>query len=375
MIKIVVIGGGFAGISALERFSKKFQHLDITLIDKKSKFDFLPLLPDLIGAKVSPSGLSFDLANFCQKAGIRFVNSEISRIDLVNKAVSFDSRSLSYDYLLIASGTHTNFYDNQTVEKISFKLESIQDALKIQDGLERGCFENFIVAGGGYTGIEVATNIKRYCRKQKIEKPIVIVEKSPSILGALPEWMRQYAHVNLKSLGIEIFLNDSISQVSGSSIRFSSGRIFENSMLIWVAGVVGEKYIHGSGLENNLQGRLKADYFLRVFEGCFVAGDAGCFPVKGNCLRMAVQFSIVQGRLAAENILHSIKGEGLVKYRPLDFGYVIPMIDSKACGFALGLPVRGIFAISLHYLMCFYLSKGLANKIRLLRDLLKGGVR
>ncbi|MBU1124873.1 MAG: hypothetical protein KKC84_02515, partial [Candidatus Omnitrophica bacterium] len=127
--------------------------------------------------------------------------------------------------------------------------------------------------------------------------------------------------------------------------------------------------------EKNPQGRLKADEYLRIQDFCFVAGDAASFIHHTKPLRMGVQFSIMQGRLVAENIAQHIRGKSLKKFIPSDFGYIVPMANNYSCGEILGLHIKGRLATFLHFMMCLYRSRGLKNRAEIIRSFIKGGSR
>lgn len=269
MKKIIIIGAGFGGLAALNIILKSKMDLEIVVIDKKDKSDFLPMLPDVIGRRINPDFLSFNLKKLADKKDLKFINGEVAKLDLDKNEVATATEKLNYDYLIIASGSETNFYGQQEIEKVAYKLDSVSDAKKLAKAINDS--DNFI---------------------QKLT-----LEKTP-------------------------------------------------------------------------QGRLKVDGNLKVNENCFVVGDAADFPYRGSHLRMAVQFAIFQGRLAAANIVRSINGAPLKKYRPIDFGYIIPMANNKSCGIVMGIYVTGFLATFLHYLMCIYRSFSLKNKLGILNNLI-----
>jgi NADH dehydrogenase len=376
MKKIVVIGGGFAGLSVIRRLSKPGRRFDIVLIDKKETFDFLPALPDIIGRRIQPQFLSYRLDDFCKRHGCAFINSEVTGLDLEQKKVYATNANLTYDCLIIASGSETNFYGNEEIKRYAYKLDTISDVQKILEAINKDYFDAFLVAGGGYTGIEVATNLKRYFTARNINKRIIIVEKAVSLLGPLPAWMKQYVWTNLKRLNIDVFLDCSIRQIESDKIYLSNNKSFNKAMLIWTAGVKTADFIFNNlNTEKSRQGRLKVDEFLRLTDSCFVLGDAADFYHQEKPLRMAVQFSIAEGQKAAINITRSILGLPLKKYKPKDYGYIIPMANNLSCGNVLGVNFRGILATVLHYFMCIYRSYGLKNKLGIIKDLAKGARR
>jgi NADH dehydrogenase len=206
-------------------------------------------------------------------------------------------------------------------------------------------------------------------------KKIIMVERAPVILGPLPDWMKDYALKNLNGMGIEVLTNTIIEEIGQDHLSVSGGRIFKNPFLIWVPGVRCANFIQKLDLPKNPQGRIAVDEYLQAAPGCFCAGDAAFFGDKTNFLRMAVQFALTQGDLAAGNIIRSIKNKPLKKYRPIDLGYIIPMANNFSCGRVLGLNISGRAATFLHFIMCIFRSVGWKNRWGLISNLLRGGGR
>lgn len=370
MKKVVIIGGGFAGISAAEALRDYRFDLDVTLIDRKPTFDFLPLLPDCIGRGINPDNLAYRIEEVAQILRFKFINEQVTAIDLQKQDVVMSSKSLFYDYLLIASGSETNFYGNDNIRNNACKLDDASDAANLMQLLKKSDFDNFIVCGGGYTGIEVATNLKVFLNKRKKKGVVTIVERQPTILGPLPQWMKDYVWANLDKLGIQVLTNSGIEGIDNHSIHRVGGKRFDNGLLIWAAGVKTAPFIQNLPVEKNPQGRIKVDEYLRMNDSCFVAGDAANFSHKSGYLRMAVQFSIMQGYCAAGNIIRDIEGLSLKAYRPQDLGYIIPMANNASCGTVLGADLKGRLPTMLHFLMCIFRSHGTRNKVGILADLL-----
>jgi NADH dehydrogenase len=372
MKKILIIGAGFAGLSSLSVLSKASKDLDlkITLINDKDCSTFLPMLPDCLGRGIDPKNLVCDLEALSKKNNYNFVKDRVLAVDLINKQVMTATLRLSYDFLVIASGSETNFYGNAQIKEHAFKLDDAEDARLITEALKNKSHENYLVAGGGYTGVEVATNLRSYFGKRGLNKRIIIMERAPSILGLLPEWMKDYVLDNLRRLDIDVFTNSGIDSIENEKVRLSGGKIFDNSMLIWAAGVRATDFIQDLKVEKNPQGRIKVDKYLRVNDSCFAVGDAGYFTYKNNFLRMAVQFAITQGVCVGVNIVNNIKGKSLIKYGPLDLGYIIPMANNRSCGIILGINMKGLFPTFMHYFMCVYRSCNFKNRLGILSDLI-----
>jgi len=370
MHKIVIIGAGFAGLSAAKKLSKCGLDLDIVIFDKKEDTDFLPLIPDAVGRGLGPELLTYRIQALLGKK-VRFIKEEVISIDLEAKQVYTVGSSYTYDFLLISSGSQTNFFGNQNAQDYAYALNSVNDVKVIINALRDNKFDNFIICGGGYTGIEAATNLWLLFRKNGFTGRVVIVERTPGILGPLPLWMKIYVRDNLKSMGIEVLLNSVIENIQSNRVAVSGGRVFERAMLIWAPGVRTADFIQKLAVEKNPQGRIVVDEYLTFKQDCFCAGDAAFFVKGNNPLRMAVQFSIAEGAQTADNIIRSIKKLPLNKFRPRDLGFIIPMANNKSCGSVFGLNLKGFSPTLLHFLMCIYRSSGLRNKIGLAGNLLK----
>lgn len=374
MQKVIIVGGGFGGLSAAGVFAKARGEVEVTLVDQRESCDFLPMLPDVLGRGVPVSCLRYNLQDAAARLNFKFVNRHVESIDTSRKEVLTSGGALGYDYLIVASGSETNFYNNENIRQGAFRLDDTIDAARIISAIKAKEFSNYVIAGGGYTGIEVATNLSIFLRRHRREGKIIIIERATSILGTLPQWTKDYASNNLERLGIEVILNASIDRIENGRIFISTGAVLESSMLIWCAGVRTGDFLQRPGFRMNSQGRIKVDKYLRLNGSCFIIGDACHFSSGDAFLRMAVQFSLAQGRCAARNVLRSIRNRPLIEYRPFDFGYIIPMANNQSCGIVLGTRVKGLLPTLFHYIMCIYRSYGFRNRWGVLRSLSTGGV-
>lgn len=377
MTKIIIVGCGYGGVVCAWRLSAaaRRREVSVQVIARGQEFSFPPLFPDTIGRGLAPSSLSYPISRLSRAYAFESIHDEVRAVDIEKRQVVASGGTYEYDYLVLASGTQTNFYGNDVVRHYAYTLDNPGDARRILAGLAEKTFSSLVIAGGGYTGVEVATNLWRYLQRNRRQARIIIVERAASILGPLPQWMKRYVEKNLQSLGIEVMPNTLIEKIEPDCLVLSGGQRLQNSMLIWAAGVRTADYIQGIAKDKNPQGRLMVDPYLRVDAHCFAVGDAAAVPVDGGLLRMAVQFAIAQGRCAAENILRSIRHRPLCAYRPFDIGYLIPMAHNRSCGILLGNTLRGRLPVVLHYLMCVYRVYGLKNKMAIIRALCTGGGR
>jgi NADH dehydrogenase len=173
-------------------------------------------------------------------------------------------------------------------------------------------------------------------------------------------------------MNIEAFTETKMDAIDGATVILSNGVVFENAVPIWSAGVKAGQFLESIDEDQAAQGRLPVGSDLCVKGNVFAAGDAAGFMNKGKPLRMAVQFSIIEGRHAAKNILRNIRGLPTKPYRPVDLGFIVPMANWQSCGFVLGAGVRGRLCSLLHYLLCVYRSQSLVLKGNVLKELAKG---
>lgn len=368
MKRVIILGAGFSGLQCASRLST-CKGIEVVLLDKKEYFEFLPLLPDAIGRNIPLRYMIYDLQNFSKKLGIKFFNTEILGIKEKSKEVITSLRNFSYDYLVIATGSQTNFYNLQQLKNFAFKVDSCQDVERLILALQSQGYENYVVSGGGYTGVEIATNLWRFAKKKKRMGRVILLERAENILGNLPVWMRDYVCDNLKKLGIEIITATSIVNAESGFLHLTNGRDLRNAILIWTAGVRSADFIDSLSWPKTPTGRLKVDRYLQVQDEIFAIGDAACFDAGGSCLRMAVYTALTQGSLVAENIVLHNSGRNLKEYFPRDLGYIIPMANNLGCGVILKKNFKGRIPLWLHFLMCIFRQRGFHNKLGILKGL------
>ena len=389
--RVIIIGGGFAGIAAARKLSRR-AGASVLLIDRRSESHFLPMLPDLIGRPIRPRNLMYPLASLRRPGRCEVVRDDVREVDTDRRIVRAAGRTETYDFLVIAAGSRTNFRGRDDLAAASLKLDEVEDGLAIREAMAPGRRDAYVVCGGGYTGVEIATNLWRAFRRRPSPPRIALVEyadglcKALTAAGATPAaaGFQEYIQDNVASLGIEVILNATVDEAAEGRVRLSNGRTFDRAGLIWTAGVRTPDFVQAMDAEKAAQGRIVVDEFLRLDERTFVTGDcAAVVPNRssgstgesgggsaGQPIRMSVQFGLSEGSRAAGNILRAASGRELRPFRPRDPGWVVPMANFRSCGVALGLSMRGRLPTLMHYVMCVLRSWGVRNRAGLLRDLL-----
>ncbi len=372
---IVVIGAGLAGLRLARILGRRRRRLEgrhVLFIDAKDTFDYLPALPDVAGGRLKARHVQESLAPYLERQGANVTRGEVVRVDTDAKEVSLaDGRVLGYGVLVIACGTVTNFYGLADVQTQAFKLDTANDAVALYDAVRAHPDKKFVVVGGGYTGVEIAGNVALYLRRHRVKKgTVMLVEKAEDILSTLPEWMRDYCRVNLSRLKVALYPECSLAQVGADTVKLSNGIVLTDAVLIWSAGVRPPAFVATLPYKKDRQGRLIVDAGMRCAEDCFAVGDVASFEHRGRPLRMAVQHAVAEADVAAANVVRACLGHGRVKkFRPFDWGYLVPMANGSACGKVMGVRVAGRLGWVLHYFMCLLRSVSGRMRLGILRDL------
>jgi NADH dehydrogenase FAD-containing subunit len=380
---IVVVGGGFAGFAALRHFAKHRdrwkKRFDLILADPKENFEFLPMLPDVLSGRISPETLRFPLRELCLKSGCAFLNEGVTRIDPREKIFYAGEKATDYEYVLVSSGAKTDFHGNKEMESACFTFNSVDDAVNLRNEIisriSSNRSVNIVIAGAGYTGVELAAASAMFLESSGVSHKVIITENSQEILAASPQWVRRQSRRELEKANVEIILGEKLGSLGSGEVLLSSGRKIDDTVCVWAAGVRPPEFLENIPGEK-FRGRIRVDRVLNPEKrSCgsdlFVAGDAAAFfpDSSERPLRMAVMFAISQGITAAENIMRKIKGEDLGVYRAVDLGYVIPLSRGKAPGLVLGKKIPSRIGYLLHYFMCLYRAP-FRGKVRILSDII-----
>ncbi|NLW86039.1 MAG: FAD-dependent oxidoreductase [Planctomycetes bacterium] len=369
--RVIIVGGGFAGIFAMRRLRLSRRRLEVIVIDQRPSAHFLPLLPDMISRPIAPASVMHDLRAECRRWDAMFLHDEVAAVDVPGVAVITRGLGrLSADAIVLSCGTSTAFHGRDDLRPAVMKLDDVGDAVEIAARARSAHWKTALVVGGGYTGVEVATHLRRLENLRRSRRRIIILELAPVLLPGMPRPLSEYAAANLMRMRIEVMNNRTLRDVIDQDAILSDESVFKNVLIVWSAGVKTPAFLSRLNLGHDRQGRLDVDKHLQAAPGVFVAGDAAGRIGGGAALRMGVQFSISGGRRAAANILRSLDGRALKPFEPMDPGYVIPMANMRSCGEILGVSAYGLAPSMMHYLMSVYRTFG-AKRLKLLGDILR----
>ena len=387
--KIVVLGGGFAGVECTRQLESKFgdnPDVELVMISEDNFLLFTPMLPQVASGMIETRHIVLPIRTICEKT--KFYEGRIKNIDPYGKIVTLwgtgDKRSLSihYDFLVVALGSETNFFGMTDVEKNAFTMKTLNDAVMLRnrviDMLEqaenetnpilRKSFLNFVVVGGGFAGIETAGELmdllldarKHYPTILKEDIKVVVLEALPMILPGFNQKLAEFAKEKMIERGIEIKLKTAVTSFDGNEVTIKD--LDENpkdptddskisgirtKTLVWTAGVTPVNTIKRSMFKTE-KGKIVVNEYLEVseFPGVFAIGDCALFldPTNQRPFPPTAQIAEAQAKTAAKNLDAIINNSSKEKFEYHSKGQMA--IIGKRSGIAtfLGMNISGFWA-------------------------------
>ena len=387
--RVVVIGGGFAGLSLLEGLKNK--DVQVVLIDKNNFHQFQPLLYQVATSGLEPDSIAFPYRK--QISGYKNVSfrmAEVEVIDTQSQTILTNKGSLTYNFLVVATGTTTNFFGNKKIEAHSLGMKTIRDSLNIRHQMlqnleqatitcnekERDALTNFVIVGGGPAGVEMAGALAEFCKyilpKDYPEYPasimkIYLVEGSDKLIAAMSEKASDKTLQYLKELNVEVLLNEIVTDYDGNIATTKSGKQLLAKNLIWTAGVKGQ-IPSGIDQKHFVRGnRLKTNQYLQVegLDNVFALGDIAAIITnetpKGH--PQVAQPAIQQGNILATNILNSIHNKPLKSFAYKDKGSLATVGKRRAVADLGKLKFGGYFAWLIWSFVHLMAISGFRNKL------------
>ncbi|MDT2138025.1 NAD(P)/FAD-dependent oxidoreductase [Enterococcus faecalis] len=335
---IVVVGAGYAGVSATKFLAKKFKKdtdVTITLIDRHSYHTMMTELHEVAGGRVEPEAIQYDLQRlFLRKKNVKLVTDTVTGIDKENKVVKTLAGSYPFDQLILGMGGEPNDFGTPGVKENGFTLWSFDDAVKIRHHIEatvakaaiepdaevRKAMLTFVVCGSGFTGIEMVGELidwkDRLAKDAKIdpdEITLMVVEAMPTILNMLSRNDAAKAERYLEKKNVQLLLNSPIVEVAADHIKLKDGSEVLTHTLIWTAGVKATSDAADFGLEAARGSRLVANEYMQAKgyedKNIYIIGDLVYYEETPNTpTPQIVQAAEQTGHTAAANIVADIKG-------------------------------------------------------------------
>lgn len=385
--KVVIAGAGFGGLSALKTLSNS--PADVLIIDRNNYHTFQALLYQVASAELEPEAISFPLRSIIRKMhNVQFKMAEVTSVNLASRTILTADGQVSYDFLIMAMGSTSCFFDVPGAAENAFQLKTLDDAVTLRNHilccLEKAVSEpdvdyrrqllQFVVIGGGPTGVELAGALaeffqgpvaKDYPMLDKQEMSILLLEATDNLLPGLPDKLRNYTVGRLRKMGVKVSLLSATDRITSEGIHLKDGRDIITATVVWTAGVRGHPVAEASGLPVNMRGRIPVLPTLQVagHPEVFVIGDLACFEEKGQPLSSVAPVAIQEGATSAQNIKRLIAGLDVLPFRYRFKGSMATIGRMAAVAYIGGRSFTGMVAWFLWLIVHIYRIIGFRNRI------------
>jgi len=341
---VVILGGGFGGLYAARALAR--HPVRITLVDRKNHHTFQPLLYQVATAALSPADIAAPIRNILRGyENVEVLLEEAVGFDLAARRVRLKGSELSYDYLIVAAGVRHSYFGHAEWEPLAPGLKSLEDALEMRRRVLLA-FEvaerekalhgksaplNFVVIGGGPTGVELAGALSEIARQALVREfraidpaqaRIILLEGGPRVLPSYPEDLSRSAEEQLRALGVEVRTSTLVTGIEPGLLRIGDS-VLPAAVTLWAAGVLASPLGAALGAPLDRVGRVRVepDLSLPGHPEVFVIGDLATLDGEdGKPLPGVAPVAIQQGRATAENIARDLRGEPRQDFRYVDRG-------------------------------------------------------
>lgn len=348
MPKIVVLGGGYAGLRAVEKLAKNPQN-EVTLFDKNPYHFMQTDVYDLIANEEDFAQVSLDLFTYCSgfDGNVTFLKQEVSSVDFKNKKVITCLQRHSYDYLVIAVGARTKFMSNIIgLREYAHGIKALHRAMYFKQKFEMSLFHkveeggvsctpiNIVVAGAGLSGVEVAAQMASFskefykknnflCRKLNI----VLVNSAKNVLGGFEEKLYSKTDMRLRDLDIIIKNDRKVVEVTQTSVKLSGGEVLEMDFMIFTGGIEPNGLVQNLTLDKNEKGYIVSNRYLQSqnYPEVFAIGDCTTIYHNNKVLAPTADTAEQMAELCAKNINNLIANRPLLEHTIKSRGVLIAL--------------------------------------------------
>ena len=378
LTKIVILGAGYGGVHAAKLLNKKFKkddNIKITLIDKMPKHILMTELHEVAGGRVDPESVMVDLRQTFHKSKVNIITQEVTKIDVDKQKIITKNNEYDYDYLVLGTGSEPAFFGVPGVKENGFSLWSIEDALKVREHIAK-TFEKaskerdiekrrelltFVIAGGGFTGIETVGELidakKVLCRKYNVDQKevkLMVVEALGRILNILDDQNVEKSETFLYKHNVEVKKNAPITQVNIDSIVLKDGTVIPTRTLIWTCGIQGKEINSKFGLTMGKRGRIQTNEFMQSVDqnNVYIVGDSTYYEeFAPKVVPQIVENALQTADTAVFNIVADIKKTSKEKFKSNNHGFMVSIGSHYGVANLNGFKLSGFFALMMKHLV------------------------
>lgn len=387
--RVVIVGGGFGGLKLANKLIES--NLQVVLIDKNNYHQFPPLLYQVASSGLESSSISFPFRKIFQKRKDFFFRlAEVKAVVAEKNLIQTSIGDLRYDYLVLASGTVTNFFGNEVIRQNALPMKTIEEALVLRNTLlsnfeqatictdptEKQALMNIVIVGGGATGVEISgvlAEMKRFVLPKdypdlnKSDMNIYLIEGSPKLLGVMSPEASANAEKFLTEMGVTVMLNKKVVDFKEGKVILDNGDAIATKALVWVSGVTATHFDQISKELLNRGGRITVNAFNQLTNcaNIFAIGDV-CFQTEEdypNGHPQVAQVAIQQGSLLANNLKRIEKGEAPEAFHYRNLGTLATVGRNKAVADLNKLKLHGFSAWLVWMLVHLRSILGIKNKL------------
>lgn len=329
--RVVIVGSGFSGLKAARVLASS--GVEVVLVDRNNYHTFIPLLYQVAAAQLEPEQIAYPVRNFLRRLPkASFVMAEVKRIDYVNQVVETNGTAIPYDFLILATGSKSQFLGVPGAKKYALPLKTLEDAVGLRNHII-SCFElavreppdqrqrrlTFTIVGGGPTGVELAGAwseliygplTKDYPTLDLRQVRVVLLQSGDNLLADLPERLGKYTQKQLQKMGVKVHLQVKVSQVTPEAVYLKDGTAIFTKTIVWTAGVEAAVPDSTEELLTAAKGKIIVLPTLQLPEQqrVYAVGDIAYVEQNGQPLTGVAPEAIQQGVAAARNIKRQLQG-------------------------------------------------------------------